>query len=43
MHLSCAALAQIDACRPCNPKVRSSNLGTDLNFEKVSRDMSDQY
>ena len=28
-------------CRPCNPKVRSSNLGTDQNFEKVSCDMSE--
>ena len=28
-------------CRPCNPKVRGSNLGTDQNFEKVSCDTSE--
>ena len=31
----------MDECRPCNPKVWSSNLGTDQNFEKVSCDTSE--
>ena len=31
----------MDECRPCNPKVRGSNLVADKNFEKVSRDTSE--
>ena len=38
----CSRGAMVE-CRTRNPKVGGSNLGTDLNFEKVSRDMSDQY